>query len=70
MIKDIRDMLFSIGAATVLVTLGGLALDNTLILTIGLRAAGVTLLAYGAVALAIAGANVVQIVRKAVNDDR
>lgn len=66
MIKDIRDMLFSIGAATVLVALGGLALDNTLILTIGLRAAGVTLLAYGAVALAIAGANVVQIVRKAV----
>ena len=66
MIKDIRDMLFSIGAATVLAALGGLALDNTLILTIGLRAAGVTLLAYGAVALAIAGANVVQIVRKAV----
>lgn len=66
MITDLRDTLFAIGGATVLVTLGGLALDNTLILTIGLRAAGVTLLAYGAVALAIAGANVVQIVRKAV----
>lgn len=66
MITDLRDTLFAIGGATVLVTLGGLALDNTLILTIGLRAAGVTLLAYGAVALAIAGANVIQIVRKAV----
>jgi hypothetical protein len=66
MIKDARDALFSIGGATVLTALAGLALDNTLILTIGLRAAGVTLLAYGAVALAIAGANVVQIVRKAV----
>lgn len=52
-----------------MVALAGLALDNAVILNIGLKAAGGVLLAYGAVALAAASANivkVVQTVRKAV----
>lgn len=70
MITDLRDSLLAIGGATVMVALAGLALDNALILNIGLKAAGVTLLAYGAVALTIAAANVVKVVqtvRKAVS---
>lgn len=69
MIRDFRDALLSLGGATVLVALAGLALDNTLILNVGLKATGGVLLAYGAVALGLAIANVltvVQTVRKAV----
>ena len=49
--------------------LSGLALDNDLVLNIGLKATGGVLLAYGAVALGLAVANVVKValtVRKAV----
>lgn len=52
-----------------MVALAGLALDNDLILNTGLKATGGVLIAYSAVALGIAAANVVsmvQTVRKAV----
>ena len=69
MIRDLRDTLLALGGATVLVALSGLALDNDLVLNIGLKATGGVLLAYGAVALGLAVANVVKValtVRKAV----
>lgn len=69
MIRDLRDALLSLGGATVMVALAGLALDNALILNIGLKATGVTLLAYALAGLSLFVANVVavvQTVRKAV----
>lgn len=63
MIRDLRDTLLALGGATVLVALSGLALDNDLVLNIGLKSAGGVLLAYGAVALGLAVANVVKVVQ-------
>ena len=63
MIRDLRDALLAFGGATVMVALAGLALDNNLILNIGLKSAGGVLLAYGAVALIVAVANVVTVVK-------
>ena len=63
MIHDLRAALLAAGAATVLVALAGLALDNHLILNIGLKSAGGVLLTYGAVALIVAVANVVTVVK-------
>lgn len=73
MIRDVRDALFAIGGATVFIALAGLALDNPVILNIGLKSAGVTLIAYSAVALGVAGANIVSVVQtvvKAVSNGR
>lgn len=63
MIRDLRDALLSLGGATVMVALAGLALDNSIILNIGLKSAGGVLLAYGAVALIVAVANVVKVAK-------
>lgn len=74
MITDLRDTLLSIGAATALVALGGLALGSSPILTFGLQATGVVILGYAVVAAGIAGANIVAmakaVTKKAVNHGR
>lgn len=69
MIRDLRDAFLSLGGATLMVALAGMALDNPLILNIGLKATGATLLAYALAGLGLFVANVVavvQTVRKAV----
>lgn len=63
MIRDLRDTLLALGGATVLVALSGLALDNDLVLNIGLKATGAVLITYAAVALGLAVANIVKVVQ-------
>jgi len=63
MIRDVRDALLALGGATTLTALAGLALHNDLILTVGLNSTGIVLLAYAGVALGVAGANIVSVVR-------
>ncbi|WP_425985896.1 hypothetical protein [Brevundimonas sp. TWP1-2-1b1] len=63
MIHDLRDSLLALGGATVLVALSGLALDNDLVLNVGLKATGAVLITYATVALGLAVANVVKVVQ-------
>lgn len=69
MTTDIRDALLATGGATVMVALAGLALDNDLILNVGLKATGAVLIGYSAIALGLAIAHAVKValtVQKAV----
>lgn len=63
MITDLRDSLLALGGATVLVALSGLALDNDLVLNLGLKSTGAVLITYATVALGLAVANVVKVVQ-------
>lgn len=63
MIRDVRDALLALGGATALTSLAGLALHNDAILTVGLNSTGIVLLAYAGVALGIAAANIVTVIR-------
>ena len=63
MIRDVRDALLALGGATALTALAGLALHNDLILTVGLNSTGIVLLTYAGVALGVAGANIVSVIR-------
>jgi hypothetical protein len=52
MIRSILEVLLSIGMAALFVALAGLALDNTIILNVGLKLTGIAMLIYAGASVA------------------